>query len=330
METSGDTGRGDELATVSSSAAISEPSCNGDALRPEEQFRRPQHVWVVAGVERCCAGSRGRAGSRTTAGCARRRCAPARDRPPRRCGAGSDDRGTPSITSQFSRASASAMAAMSAARHWPARIGQQRRVRACARPSQASGGGLSSGRARYALRKSSVTTSPPPASRSSRWCPQESQKSRHRASALVPAAIRSLRLWRPSPGARGRTGSPGSSSPSTSRNENARIGLRSSRGCSVRNASRISPSSNRAMHRDQRVGRMVAERRRESHFLLGRSAGGGEVGRAEIGRQAAAPTCRPALARSASVASTICTSVDQPNDCTPRGSRCGTRRARLP
>ena len=39
------------------------------------------------------------------------------------------------------------------------------------------------------------------------------------------------------------TVSPGSSSPSTSRNENARIGLRSPRGRSVRNASLISPFS---------------------------------------------------------------------------------------
>ena len=42
---------------------------------------------------------------------------------------------------------------------------------------QASGGGVSSGRARYTFRNSSVATSPPPASRSSRWWPQESQKS---------------------------------------------------------------------------------------------------------------------------------------------------------
>src|SRR5437868_1078980 len=39
------------------------------------------------------------------------------------------------------------------------------------------------------------------------------------------------------------TSSVGSSSPSTSRNENARIGLRSPRGCSVRKASRVSPFS---------------------------------------------------------------------------------------
>ena len=72
-----------------------------------------------------------------------------------------------------------------------------------------------------------------------------------------------------------------------------------------------------AAHRDQRVARMIAERGREGDFLLRGGARRGEVGRAEVARAA----CRQRLdaaARSASLASTICTSVDQPSEGTPR------------
>ena len=90
------------------------------------------------------------------------------------------------------------------------------------------------------------------------------------------------------------TSSAGSSSPSTSRNENARIGLRSPRGCSVRNASRTSPSSKRAMHRDQRVGRMIAERRRRTRLPPRPRRAPPRCRARRTARRAAAPAARPA------------------------------------
>ena len=52
IETSGDTGVSLLPEMVSSSAAISEPSCKRHALRPEEQLGRAQHIGIVAIVER--------------------------------------------------------------------------------------------------------------------------------------------------------------------------------------------------------------------------------------------------------------------------------------
>ena len=61
METSGETGwalrAGDRLLVGGDQRAV----VHGQALRPEEQLGRAQHVGVVAAVERRCAGSRARA-----------------------------------------------------------------------------------------------------------------------------------------------------------------------------------------------------------------------------------------------------------------------------
>ena len=52
IETSGEMCTSFVPAIVSSSAAISEPSCSGEALRAKEQFGRAQHDRVLAAVER--------------------------------------------------------------------------------------------------------------------------------------------------------------------------------------------------------------------------------------------------------------------------------------
>ena len=97
------------------------------------------------------------------------------------------------------------------------------------------------------------------------------------------------------------------------------------RGRKVRNVSRISPSSKRAMHGDQRVVRLIAQRFGEGNFLLCGRAPQHRSGRAEMRDQLLRQRSTSGT-RSSSLASTICTSVDQPSDrC--RESRCETRSA---
>ena len=83
----------------------------------------------------------------------------------------------------------------------------------------------------------------------------------------------------------------------------------------------------RAVHGDQRIGRMIAERRRERDFLFRRGARRRRCRARRNARRVAAPARRPAAARSASLASTICTSVDQPSDSTPRNPPRNAARA---
>ena len=74
----------------------------------------------------------------------------------------------------------------------------------------------------------------------------------------------------------------------------------------------------RAVDRDQHVERMIAERRREGELLLRRRHRVGDARARRTPRPGACASVSIAARRSSSLASTICTSVDQPSDCTPR------------
>ena len=120
---------------------------HGQPLRPEEQLRRAQHEGVLAAVEHVAQDHVHELVDEQRRRVARRRGARDRDRrPPRSCDR-RDDRGTPIITVQFSRASASAIAAIS--RGATGRRGSASSAACKVRSTtQASGGGASSGRAR--------------------------------------------------------------------------------------------------------------------------------------------------------------------------------------
>ena len=121
-----------------------------------------------------------------------------------------------------------------------------------------------------------MTSSPPPASRSSRWCPQDSQKSRASLTARSPCRASAGRPAPPAPPPRPRP-------PGTRRRDAASVRCS---GVSVRNASRMPPSSYLRATRHQHALGMVAERGRERDLLLGRRARGGEIGRTEVLDQA--------------------------------------------
>ena len=120
-----------------------------------------------------------------------------------------------------------------------------------------------------------------------------------------------------------------SSSPSTSRNANARSGFGPPRG--RKRAERLADRAVRAaaMHGDQRVVRMIAERAGELDLLRRGGARRGEIGRAAARHERAAPGHRsrccgpPRLPRRSAPASTSRTT-----EC--RGSRRGTRVRALP
>ena len=101
-----------------------------------------------------------------------------------------------------------------------------------------------------------MTTSPPPSSRSSRWCPQESQKSCHAPVALrraspVHGLARLLLAF---------------DLEERERAHRLALAARTQRAEGLADLAVL----DRAVHRDQHVERMVAERRREGELLLRR------------------------------------------------------------
>ena len=136
------------------------------------------------------------------------------------------------------------------------------------------------------------------------------------------------RSCRASPARPGRPVRPAPLSPSTSRKANARSGF----GPSLRaqRAERLADFAAvvRAMHGDQRVERMIAERGRKRELLLRRRDRVRRCWARRNSRPDAWPACRSRRARSSSLASTICTSVDQPSDVHAEKARA-ERRARL-
>ncbi len=277
METSGDTGCGARCPRwFPRRRRSASPRARSARCGAEEQFRRAQHEGVVAAVERIAQDHVHELVDeqrRRVADAAAHQVEIGRFQRPVRAAAGRESRS--SLPS--SRAHRRRRWPRYRRRHRPARIGEQRRMQR-ALDHAGVGRRRELGPREIDLEESSVTRSPPPSSRSSRWWPQESQKSFISRSAFAPSASAKIDA---SP--------PGSSSPSTSRKVKARSGLRSPRG--RKRAERFADRAvlDRAVHGDQSVVRMIAERGGERDFLLRRGA---RVGRDRARRSAAVKLLR--------------------------------------
>ena len=220
------------------------------------------------------------------------------------------------MTAQFSRASASAIAAISVVADRAARIGHQRRVQRAL--------DLAGFRRRRELGPRQIGlqefVGDAPARRPRRDRADDGRRRARNPSSSGLSCARASRDRPAPPAARPR--------PRPRGTRTRAAAWRPSRGCRVRNASRISPSSTL---RCTAISVSCGWSQSEAAKAISSSAAARAAARSGAPKcvdAAAAPAASTAPARSSSLASTICTSVDQPSDVDAEEAGA-ERRARL-